>query len=45
MDEATTKAKRTMTTKRYALRNDQWERVKGELPSRVGHVGVTAYDN
>ena len=34
-----------MTTRRYALRDDQWERIKDELPGRVGHVGVTARDN
>ena len=34
-----------MTTRRCALRDDQWERIKDELPGRVGHVGVTARDN
>jgi len=34
-----------MTTRRYALRDEQWERIKDELPGRVGHVGVTARDN
>jgi transposase len=34
-----------VTTRRYALRDDQWERIKDELPGRVGHVGVTARDN
>lgn len=34
-----------MTTRRYALRNDQWERIKDLLPGRQGHVGVTAKDN
>jgi transposase len=34
-----------VTTRRYALRDDQWERIKDELPGRVGHVGVTAGDN
>lgn len=34
-----------MMTRRYALRDDQWERIKDELPGRVGHVGVTARDN
>jgi transposase len=28
-----------------ALRNDQWERIEGLLPGRVGTVGVTAEDN
>lgn len=31
--------------KRYALRDDQWERIKHLLPGRVGHVGGTAKDN
>ena len=34
-----------MTTRRYALRDDQWERLKGLLPGREGAVGVTAKDN
>ena len=32
-------------TRRYALRDDQWERIKDSLPGRQGHVGVTARDN
>ena len=32
-------------TKRYALRDDQWERIKHLLPGRQGHMGVTAGDN
>ncbi len=32
-------------TKRYALRDDQWERIQEFLPGRVGHVGGTAKDN
>ena len=32
-------------TRRYALRDDQWERIKDLLPGRQGHVGVTARDN
>lgn len=32
-------------TRRYALRDDQWERIKDWLPGREGHVGVTARDN
>lgn len=32
-------------TRRYALRDDQWERIKDMLPGREGHVGVTAKDN
>jgi transposase len=31
--------------RRYALRDDQWERIKELLPGRPGHVGVTAKDN
>jgi transposase len=31
--------------RRYALRDDQWERIKDLLPGREGHVGVTAKDN
>ena len=32
-------------TKRYALRDDQWEQIKDLLPGRMGTVGVTAKDN
>jgi len=32
-------------TKRYALREDQWERIRDLLPGRAGHVGGTAKDN
>ena len=31
--------------RRYALRDDQWDRIEGLLPGREGHVGVTAKDN
>ena len=31
--------------RRYALRDDQWERIKDLLPGREGYVGVTARDN
>ena len=31
--------------RRYALRDDQWERIKHVLPGRPGHVGGTAKDN
>ncbi len=31
--------------RRYALRDDQWDRIKDMLPDRVGSVGVTAKDN
>ena len=34
-----------MTSRRYALRDDQWERIKDLLPGRDGSVGVTAKDN
>ena len=30
---------------RYALRDDQWIRIKDFLPGRGGHVGGTAADN
>ena len=32
-------------TRRYALRDDQWERIKDLLPGREGTVGVTGKDN
>lgn len=32
-------------TRRYALRDDQWERIKDLLPGTKGYVGVTARDN
>lgn len=31
--------------RRYALRDDQWEKIEGLLPGREGHVGGTARDN
>lgn len=31
--------------RRYALRDDQWERIENMLPGRAGSVGVTAKDN
>jgi transposase len=31
--------------RRYALRDDQWERMKDWLPGREGSVGVTVRDN
>ena len=31
--------------RRYALRDDQWERIQELLPGREGCVGVTARDN
>ena len=34
-----------MAKRRYALRDDQWERIKDLLPGREGHVGGTAKDN
>jgi transposase len=33
------------TMRRYALRDDQWDRIKDFLPGREGHVGGTAADN
>ena len=32
-------------TRRYGLRDDQWERIKDWLPGRDGYVGRTAKDN
>ena len=32
-------------TRRYALRDDQWNRMKDQLPGQEGTVGVTAEDN
>lgn len=34
-----------MTTRRYALRDDQWARMEPPLPGRVGYVGGTTRDN
>ncbi len=34
-----------MTTRRYALGDEQWERIKDLLPGREGTVGVTASYN
>ena len=31
--------------RRYALRDDQWERIRDLVPGREGYVGVTAKDN
>lgn len=31
--------------RRYALRDDQWDRIKDLLPGKLGDVGVTAKDN
>jgi hypothetical protein len=31
--------------RRYALRDDQWDRIKDILPGREGHVGGAAKDN
>jgi transposase len=33
------------TARRYALRDDQWERIRDLLPGREETVGVTARDN
>ena len=32
-------------TRRYGLRDDQWDRIEDFLPGRDGHVGVAAKDN
>lgn len=32
-------------SRRYALRDDPWDRIRDLLPGRAGHVGVTAKDN
>ena len=32
-------------TRRYALRDDQWERIQNLLPGREGTVGRKALDN
>lgn len=32
-------------TRRYALRDDQWDRIENLLPGRMDTVGVTAKDN
>lgn len=34
-----------MITRRYALRDDQWKRIKDMLPGSADWVGVTAKDN
>lgn len=34
-----------MPGRRYALRDDQWLKIKDLLPGREGHVGGTAVDN
>ncbi|MFC6839371.1 IS5 family transposase [Xanthomonas theicola] len=31
--------------RRYALRDDRWDRIRDLLPGRAGHLGVTAKDN
>jgi transposase len=36
---------RARMTRRYALRDDQWERIQDWLPGRKETVGVTAKDN
>src|SRR5215210_7113744 len=37
--------RRSRPMRRYALRDDQWDRIKDVLPGREGHVGGTAKDN
>jgi len=34
-----------MNTRRYALRDDQWDRIKDLLPGRKETVGKTAKNN
>jgi transposase len=34
-----------MSSRRYALRDDQWERIRNFLPGSVSWVGLTAKDN
>jgi transposase len=34
-----------MGSRRYGLRDDQWQKIEGLLPGREGHVGGTAKDN
>ena len=34
-----------MTTRRYALRDDQWERIEDMLSGKSGDVGVSAKNN
>jgi len=34
-----------MDASHYALRDDQWGRIKDFLPEREGHVGGTAKEN
>ena len=34
-----------MTTRRYALSDDQWQRIEHLLPGRMGTVGITAKNN
>ncbi len=34
-----------MSTRRYGLRDDQWERIKDLLPGRIGSKGRPAKDN
>ena len=34
-----------MPMRRFALRDDQWDRIQDILPGREGHVGGTAADN
>jgi transposase len=31
--------------RRYALRDDQWERIRALLPGQAGQAGATARDN
>jgi transposase len=43
--ESEKKLRIIFSMRRYALRDDQWDRIKEVLPGRKGCVGVTAKDN
>jgi hypothetical protein len=34
-----------MSTRRYGLRDDEWDRIKDSLPGRLGSEGRPAKDN
>jgi transposase len=34
-----------MTTRRYGLKDEQWEQIKDLLPGSEGYIGTTAKDN
>ena len=45
IDEERCEDSSAMTSRRYTLRDDQWDRIKDLLPGRDGYVGGTAKDN